>query len=308
MRLKSATVIPLFGFSRACSCAVSSPTATSRLGSLEEVAETGTASRAKTGALDDDPARIRDEQSAICREIRRAERPRGGRSSQRCRASRDRQPGRRSSAHRICSGIAQGRVERVERVLPEIAHRAAVRALRVREEDRRDGTVSPGRTGSSSTKKPYGRAGRARSSEAAGRPGAAPARHVRPETGRPRPARRSRRSREGLEKRAAVMGLAVRKAAGMDGRPPGAVLKAALREDGHRETGDRVHAARDDLALQGVEPLDVPRVRSANGIPSATSMTRGRVNGLSPVKPDFRSGAYVRAYHGSGRRSRSANA
>ena len=40
----------------------------------------------------------------------------------------------------------------------------------------------------------------------------------------------------------------------------------------------------------------LPCVSSANGIPSATATTRGRVNGLKPVKPNVRSGAYVRAY------------
>ena len=52
------------------------------------------------------------------------------------------------------------RRRRLERVLPEVAHQAAARALPVRQEDRRDRRpFRPPRAASSSTKKPYGRRG-----------------------------------------------------------------------------------------------------------------------------------------------------
>ena len=84
------------------------------------------------------------------------------RSCPRCRASGRSREGSLSSANRICSGIAPRRRRRLERVLPEVAHDAAPRALAIREEDRsRRARVPPPGRGSSSTKKPDGRTGSA---------------------------------------------------------------------------------------------------------------------------------------------------
>ena len=207
-----------------------------------------------------------------------------------------------STPRRPCARVSSASIELLheragrrvlrDRVLPQVAHDAAPRALAAGQEDR-------GHLDDPAVRGPL-RFDRAR-------PGAATGRAAR-RGGRCASTNRSRSHAvawaPGTPRHQAYS--ARNRSRYMRSLPPSrarprlrggdAVLEAPLREHRHVEAGHRTNAAADDLPLQRVQRLHIEARQAGERDALGHRDDARRVNGLNSSKPYRRPGAYVRTY------------
>ena len=287
------TVIRLLSRSSASGCAVSSPIATSRRDAPDASAASASRkspTRAPTSAGCDstitreNPAdRLRDGAVVGRRHRATIEKAAGVVQLDLPAPERGAQP-RVEGPDDLVRNRADGRVA-LSRVLPEVAHHAAPGALATREEHGGDfGAVRPYRSA---------RVRRSRHAYATDRaPDGRPARDD--EASRAPADRRigshwdsgvqARNHAARYVDRAPCRGLGAKVSVQQRLDRHRAVLEPALREHRHVESRDGLDATRDDVALEAVQRRHVVGVSDANGMPSATSTTDGRVYGLKSIE------------------------